>query len=260
MQKPVSYTKTGIDLYYVQLTWTFWALGIFLVINIVRLFFLDYVDSFYSGGYIGANTYMLVIGIIAINFLPYYVENGITRKNYFIGNVFAGIGLSITIPILIYIISFFEKLIVHNFTSIVLRDHTLEKAVEELTTDIGGNIIGEIIQSIVITPFINPETNLVPSLALFSLHIFVFYMIGWMIGAAFYRLNVNGGLLFIVIGLALLLIKDSMTRLMLDLPLFQNFTALAIIPKSLTLPIIFVVILIAIVLIRQLTHRAPIKI
>src|SRR5690625_4108027 len=171
MLKPVSYIKTGLDLFYVQLTWTFWALGMFLLINIGRLIFLNYVDSYYSGGYIAANTYMLVIGIIAINFLSYYVENGITRKNYFIGNILASIGLSIAIPILIYTISFFEKLIVHNFTSKVLRDHTLEGAVEQVTTDIDGNIIGEIIQSIILTPFINPESNLVLSLALFSLHI-----------------------------------------------------------------------------------------
>jgi len=260
MQKPVSYRKIGLDLFYVQLTWTFWALGIFLVINIVRLFFLDYVDSYYSGGYIAANIYMLVIGIIAISYLPYYVGNGVTRKNYFIGNVFASIGLSISIPILIYIISFFEKLIVHNFTSIVLREHSLVNAVEEITTDIGGNIIGEIIQPFVITPFINPETNLVLSLALFSLHIFVFYMIGWMIGAAFYRLKVYGGLVIILIGLVLLLIKDSMIRVMLDLSLFQNFSVLGIVPKSLTLPVILAVVLVTIVLIRLLTHRAPIKI
>src|SRR5690625_1396270 len=114
MHKPVSHIKVGLDLFYVQLTWTFWALGIFLVINIGRLIFLDYADSYYSGGYIAANVYMLVIGIIAINFLPYYVENGVTRKRFFIGNVLASMALSIIIPILIYIISFFEKLIVHN--------------------------------------------------------------------------------------------------------------------------------------------------
>src|SRR5699024_222724 len=219
MQKPVSYTKVGSDLFYLQLTWTFWALGIFLFINIARLLFFNHVDSYYSGGYISANIFMLVIGIIAINFLPYYVGNGITRKNYFVGNVLASIGLSIAIPILVYIISFFEKLIVNNVTSIVLRDKTLETAVEEVTTEIDGNVIGEVIQSIILTPFIDPGSNLVLSLALFSLHIFVFYIIGWMIGAAFYRLGVIGGLIFSATGLALILLKDSMIRLVLDIPL-----------------------------------------
>src|SRR5699024_12454545 len=88
------------------------------------------------GGYVAANIYMLVIGIIAINFLPYYVQNGVTRKNYFIGNVFAGVGLSIVIPVLIYIISFLEKSVINNFTSIVLRETSLEMAAEDVTNDI----------------------------------------------------------------------------------------------------------------------------
>lgn len=260
MQKPVSYTTAALDLFLLQLTWTFWALGIFLVINTGRLIFLDYVDSYYSGGYISANIYMLVIGIIAVNFLPYYVENGVTRKKYFTANVLASVGLSIAIPILIYLISFFERLIVNNFTSIVLRENSLERAAEEVTANIDGNLIGEIIQSILLTPFINPESNLILSLGLFSLHIFVFYIIGWMIGAAFYRLDVIGGLVFIVIGFILILIKDSMIRLVFDIPLFQNLTVLENVPDNLALPFVFIIIIVSIVLIRILTKRAPIKI
>lgn len=259
MQKPVSHTTLSSELFLVQLMWTFWALGIFLVINIGRLIFLDYVDSYYSGGYVSANIYMLVIGIFAINFLPYYVENGITRKSYFIANVIASIGLSIAIPILTYIISFLEKLIVNNFTSIVLRETSLERAAEEVTTHIDGNLIGEIIQSIILTPFINPETNLILSLGLFCLHIFVFYILGWMIGAAFYRLGAAGGLIFIVISFVLILLKDSMIRLVLDIPLFHNLTILENVPSNLALLIVFVIIIIAIILIRLLTKRAPIK-
>lgn len=260
MQKRISSSKVGLDLFSAQLIWTFWALGIFLLINIVKITFFSQVDSYYNAGYVSANIYMLVIGIIAINFLPYYVENGITRKNYFIGNVLASIGLSVVIPILIYLISLLEKFIVHTFTSIVLRDSILEETMTEVTTDIDGNMVGEIILSFILTPYIHPETNLLLSLGLFSLHILIFYLIGWMIGAAFYRLGVIGGLIFIVIGLFLVAVKDSMTRLMLDQPLFQNFTALSNIPKNSVLPIIFAVILVIIILIRLLTRRAPIKI
>src|SRR5699024_6384708 len=185
--------------------------------------------------------------------------NGMTRKKYFTANVLASIGLSLAIPILIYVISIFEKLIVNNFTSIVLRETSLEQVTEEITTNIDGNIIGEIIQSIILTPFINPESNLILSLGLFSLHIFVFYIIGWMIGAAFYRLDVAGGLVFIVISFALILLKDSMLRLVLDIPLFQNFTVLENVPDNLALLFVFVIIIVVIVLIRLLTKRVPIK-
>jgi len=260
MQKPISYTTVAGDLFWLQLKWTFYALGIFLVINIGRLIFLDYVDSYYSGGYVAANIYMLVIGIIAINFLPYYVQNGVTRKNYFIGNVFAGVGLSIVIPVLIYIISFLEKAIINNFTSIVLRETSLEIAAEDVTNDIGGNFIGEIIQSILLPPFMNPDSNLILSLGLFSLHILLFYIIGWMIGTAFYRLDVIGGLAFIAIGITLILLKDSMIRLVMDIPLFQNLTILGNVPTYLALPFVFMIIIVSIALIRILTKRIPIKI
>ena len=260
MRKPISYTTVAGDLFWLQLKWTFYALGIFLVINIGRLIFLDYVDSYYSGGYVAANIYMLVIGIIAINFLPYYVQNGVTRKNYFIGNVFAGVGLSIVIPVLIYIISILEKAVLNNFTSIILRETSLEMAAEEVTTDIGGNFIGEIIQSILLPPFINPDSSLILSLGLFSLHILLFYLIGWMIGAAFYRLDVIGGLVFIAIGIVLILFKDSMIRLVTDIPLFQNLTVLENVPNYLALPFVFMIIIVSIALIRILTKRIPIKI
>src|SRR5690625_325254 len=260
MRKPNSFLKIGTDLFSLQLMWTFWALGIFIIVNILRLVFLDYTDSLYSGGYIAANIYMLVIGILAFNFLKYYVENGVTRKTFFFGNLLASVGLSIVIPILIYAMSFVEKILLNRFTSIVLRDDTLDKAVQEVTFEISGNFIGEVIQSLILTPFINPESSLVLSLALFSLHIFMFYIVGWLIGSAFYRLKVIGGLLFIAIGIILIMVKDSLIRLSLDLPLFQNFSMLEIIPTSLAVPLTFVVGIIAITLIYFLTYRAPIKI
>src|SRR5690554_4637707 len=245
MQKPVSYTKPALDIFWVQLTWTLWAIGIVLLVHIGRLFFASDLDSFYSAAYIASNIYMLIIGIITISFLSYYVENGITRKHYFIGNVIASIGLSIFIPISTYMISLLEKFVIQNFTSIVLNDHVLE----EVVIDIDGNIFGELIQSIILTPFVHPESNLVLSLALFSLHIFVFYIIGWMIGSAFFRLGVIGGMLFIAISLTLISVKDSMLRLALDLPLFQSFSALDVVPKSLALPLVFAVVLVTLILI-----------
>ncbi|UJL46672.1 hypothetical protein KFZ58_01545 [Virgibacillus sp. NKC19-16] len=256
MMKPVSFTKTGLDLFVLQLSWTFWALGIFLLINLGRILFLSHVDSFYSAGYIAGNIYMLVIGIIAIGFLTYYVENGITRKNYFLGNVIASIGLSIVIPILIYGISLIQQFVINRFTSIVLN----EDALENVVIDIDGNIFGEIIQSVILTPFISPETNLILSLALFSLNIFVFYIIGWLIGAAFKRLGVIGGLLFIVIGIALIAVKDSMIRLAMGIPLFESFSFLDIVPEALAFPLIFVVIVVTLMMIRLLTKRAEIDI
>ena len=255
MKKPVSFKTIGFDLLWVQLTWTFWFLGIMLLINIGKLIFQADVDSFYISGYIASNIYMLIIGIIAIYFLPYYVENGISRKNYFLGNIIASIGLSIIIPILIYLLSLLESLVASSLSPAIL----IERVFEQVVVDIDGHPLAEVILSFILTPFVNPETNLILSLAVFSLHIYVFYLIGWLIGSAFYRLGVIGGLVFIVIGIALNAVKDSMLRLALDLPLFQSFSALDIVPVNLAIPLVFVIILITLILIRLLTKRAAIK-
>jgi len=203
---------------------------------------------------------MLVIGIITISFLTYYVENGITRKNYFYGNAIASIGLSIVIPILIYALNLAEKFIINKFTSTVINENVLGEALEEVAIDMNGNIIGEIIQSFIFSPSISPASSLLLSLALFSLNIFVFYIIGWLIGAAFKRLGVIGGILFIFIGLAIAALKDSMIRLAMDIPLLGNFSFLNIIPDTLALPVVLVLIVVTFIFIRLLTKKTPIKI
>src|SRR5690625_4029972 len=230
------------------------------MIQTIQIFFMSNVDSFYNASYISSNIYMFVIGIIAISFLTYYVEHGITRKNYFYGNVIASIGLSIILPVILYLISFVEGFIINRFTSLTLDKNTLDGVMTEVVTDVDGNIIAEIVLSMIMTPFINPETNLFLSLALFSLNIFVFYIVGWLIGSTFKRLGVIGGILFIVIGVALIAVKDSMIRLVMDIPLFENFSILEVVPNSLALPIVFLVILLIFCLIRLLTKRATINI
>lgn len=258
--KPVSYTKTSIDMFIAQMSWTFWFLGIILLVHLVRTIFQESADSFYSAGYISGNIYMLVIGIITISFLSYYVENGITRKNYFYGNIIASIGLSIVIPILIYVLSLVEKFIINTFTPTVINDNVLGEALEEVAISIDGNIIGEIVQSLILSPFVSPVSNLLLSLGLFSLNIFIFYIVGWLIGAAFKRLGVIGGILFIFIGLAIVALKDSMIRLGMDIPLLENFSFLNIVPQALSLPVVLAVIVLTFSLIRLLTKKAPIKI
>lgn len=260
MMKPVSFTKTGLDLFLVQLSWTFWFIGIIFLVHVVQIIFQDNADSFYSTGYISSNIYMLVIGIITISFLTYFVENGITRKNYYYGNVIASIGLSIVIPILLYVLSLIEKFILSTFTSIIINEAVMQDVLEEVSGDVGGNIIAEVVLSVILTPFIYPDTNLILSLALLSLNIFVFYIVGWLIGSAFKRLGVILGILFIFIGLALIALKDSMIRLAMDIPLFENFSFLTSVPEPFALPLVFLIIVVTLILIRLLTKRVAIKI
>lgn len=256
MRKPVSYTTVAMDLFWIQLTWTFIAAGILIIVDIVRFIFGKELDVFYNSTYVAGNIYMLVIGIILIGFLKYYVELGVTRRNYFIGGVIASLALSVVIPVFVYVISLVEKLIANQLSSFVLREDTLK----QVDVDIGGNIIGELIMTNLLTPFVDPNSQLLLSLAIFSLHLFVFHIIGWLIGAAFIRLGVIGGIIFIIIGIALNGVKDSMVRLALDMPLYETFAVLGNVPDILALPLVLAVTIVTIVLIHLLTKRAPIKI
>lgn len=256
MMKPITYQRIGLDMFLVQLSWTFWFLGITTLVHIFRLIAVTDADSSYNAGYISSNIFMLVIGILAISFLRYHVENGVTRKNYFYGATLASILLSIALPIMLYLISQLEKLIVGIFTNKTFNASTLDN----LIVDVDGNIIGEVILAMILTPFVSAEANLVLSLSILSFNIFMFYIVGWLIGSAFQRLGVVAGILIIAVGVGLIAIKDSMLRIALDMPLYENFMFLDAIPNALALPVLFITIVITLVSIRLLTRNLALKI
>ncbi|MCG5104942.1 hypothetical protein [Oceanobacillus alkalisoli] len=251
MNKPVQIRQVAFIMLQSQLTWTLWYIGILVIINIARLIFrADGIDTFYNHAFVASNVYMLVIGIVVISFMPYFVEIGVTRKNYFYGNTIASLCLSILIPVFAYVLTIFEKLILGNFKE---PNFNIKSAAD-------GNFIGDLLQSILITPYVDVETNILLSLAVFSLNIFAFYLIGWLIGAAFYRLGVIGGILVIAIGIVLITAKDSMQRIAMDLPLFETYAFFDAVPSNIAYILLVVVMLIPLILIRTLTKRAPIKI
>src|SRR5690625_5521729 len=104
------------------------------MIQTIQIFFMSNVDSFYNASYIVSIIYMFVIGIISISFLTYYVEHGITRKNYFYGNVIASIGLSIIIPIVLYLLSLIEEFIINLFTAVTIDKNTLDGVLTNVVT------------------------------------------------------------------------------------------------------------------------------
>lgn len=253
MNNQATFLKVGFATLQAQLIWALWFLGIMLVVNIIRLVLSNFgveSDYFYAQLFISSNIFMLIVGIITIYFLPFYVENGVTRKDYFYGNVIAALGLSLLIPIGGYVITFVEKLIFPNF-----RNPDFSPVFDH-----DGNIIGDLIQSVILTPYVDVETSPFLSLVVFSINILGFYLIGWMIGAAFYRLGVIGGLFIIVLGLVFIAFKDSMMRIALDLPMFEFFKVFQVVPQSIAFFLGIGVIVLILFIIRLLTKRAPIKI
>lgn len=256
MMKPITYPRIGLDMFLMKLTWSYWFLGITSAIHIFRIIMQDNPDSSYNAGYISSNIFMLVVGILAISFLRYSVENGVTRKNYFYGSVIASILLSIALPILLYLISLIEKFILVTFTN----KEFVASPLDNLVVDVDGNAFAEIILAVILTPFVSVESNLLLSLTLLSVNLLMFYLVGWLIAAAFQRLGVVVGILIIAVSIGLIAIKDSMLRIALDMPLYESFKFFDAIPNMLAIPIVILTIIITLVFIRLLTRNLALKI
>lgn len=254
MEQNNIFPKVAKDMFWIQSTWTFGFLGIMLAINIFKIIYgiiqNTGVDDFYNSIFVAGNIYMLIIGIISVYFLPHYVENGVTRKDYFKGSLLASIGLSMLIPIVAYIVSIIEKLLLKNWIDFKETNFIPE-------TD--SNFIGDIIQSIILTPYVNPESNLILAIVIFSLNVFTYYLIGWLIGAGFYRFNAGTGFVFILIALIMITLEDVLLRISLDLPMQERFAILDTIPSGVTALGVLLILIVTTWIIRQLTKSVAIK-
>lgn len=256
MKQPAIFPKVAKDMFWVQLTWTFGFLGIMLAINIFKIIVAtvqgNEVDNYYNSVFVAANIFMLVIGIISVFFLPHYVENGVTRKDYFKGAFLASVGLSAIIPIIIISISLLQQFIL----KISFKVADINSVVLEIDSD---DIVGDIVTSIILTPYVDPQSNWVLAIGIFSLNIFIYYLIGWLISASFYRFNTGTGLGFILIALIIITLEDTLLRISLDLPVLRRFSILESLPLGVAVLCILFLILISIWIIRLLTKRVTVK-
>lgn len=250
--------KVFQDMFLTQGSWTAWFLGIAFFVTMVRAILAYFhgndVDLYYNAVFVAANVYMLVIGILAFYFLPYFVENGVTRKEYFRGALLASMGLSVAIPIATYIITVITKPILQNF--VTFREETINRAI----TDTESHIIGDFVLSVFIRPFVELDANWLLSIAIFSLNIFVFYLLGWFIGMSFYRFKTVAGLASIALAIIVSSVLDTLIRASANLPILETFAVISEINGSLSFIIICLLIIAIILLIYQMAKRAPVKI
>ncbi|GGA74928.1 hypothetical protein [Ornithinibacillus halotolerans] len=265
MKQNAIYPKVALDMFVVQLTWALGFLGVMLLVHIGKIIastFGDYeVDSYFNVVFIAANIFMFVVGILCVNFLPHYVSNGVTRKDYFKGALIGALGLSVALPVIASIGSLLSKVILNLFEKITIKEADINSVITDIETDsnIIGNIVDSVVQSFIVPPYIDPTSNFVLAIAIVSLNIFIYFLVGWLIGVAFYRLGTLGGLLFIVIGLALIIVKDALLRLILNLPLPPKLAFIESLSNSIGGIIIVAIILLALFGIRSLSKNMTVK-
>ena len=119
-------------------------------------------------------------------------------------------------------------------------------------------IVSDIIQSIIIAPYVDPQSNWLLAILIVILNLLTFYLLGWLIGSAFYRFGVIVGLVFIAISVVLVLLENALLSIGLGLTVPERLSSYDF---GLPISIIGVVAMITIVLwvIRQLTKRVAIK-
>jgi len=255
-----NFPKVAADMFWAQMIWTFGFLGVMFIINIVKIV-INLVrgteaDGYYASVLIASNIFMIIIGLLAIYFLPYYVENGVTRKDYFKGALLASVGLSLAIPIITAIISIVEQFIVTTLLNINFRGIDI---INEVVSDVDGNIIGDLVLSVILTPYVDPGSNWILAIGVFSLQLFIFYLIGWFISASFYRFGTVTGLLFILVAIMINLLKDYFLRISLGLPLSDRFSTLDSLPQGVTVLGLLLLIVFTVWIIRLLTKKVAIK-
>lgn len=258
MKQTSMFPKVTKDMLMIQLSWAGGFLGIVLLISIIKSFISGIqgndLEGYFSTIFIAGNIFMLVLGIIVIHFLPHYVGMGVTRKDYFLGAFLASLGITLFIPIVTIIITLLEQFLFH------MMDFSYKvQTINEV--NIKDNIIGDIVQSIIISPHIAPQDNWFLAAFVLSINILIYYLMGWLIGVSFYRLDVVAGLISIFSSIVLKMLKDTFLRIALDLPAVGWFTFLdKFLPTGIAWVGILLIVIVTIQLIRKMTSRAPIKI
>ena len=259
LKKATIFPKVATDLFWVQLFWAFGFLGIMFVIHLIKIVMAinsnNDIEIYFVSTFVAANIFMLVVGIISsYGFLPHYVSNGVTRKDYFKGAALASVGLSIALPVITSIVSVIELFILKMFNMSSVFTTTFG---ERVNMDDDG-IVSDIIQSIIIAPYVDPQSNWLLAIFIVILNLLTFYLLGWLIGSAFYRFGVIIGIVFIAISIVLVLIENALLSIGLGLKVPERLSSYDF---DLPISIIGVVVMIIIVLwlIRQLTKRVAIK-
>lgn len=171
MKKSSILLKTTSEMFFSQFIWAIYyfvaVVVIYIVLNIlfnVNSGIETTTGSFFMYSNDITQMFMLIIGIIAPSFLSYFISNGVTRKNIFKGSVLAAGGLSVIMVLIIGALS--------GIISFLMNLMNLPVITTSFVSE--GGVLGTI-------------GNVFSIFLFYSLYLFVHYLIGWFIGAGFYK-------------------------------------------------------------------------
>jgi hypothetical protein len=188
-----NYLKVAFDMFWIQASWTLAGFFTMAVVQIVKSYFAirngSEIGDFFTNTLTAGVVFVLVIGIISASiFLQIYVNQGVTRRDHFIGGAIAALGLSIMIVVVALILTSLESFIVNLMDLPITYQTIIEEEIE-------SNIIANIVLTVVSPTFLNLDSlPWIVYLMVIVLRLFMFYLIGWFIAAGFYHSGVITGL------------------------------------------------------------------
>lgn len=238
MKHVKNYPKIALDFFLEQFKWSIWFFSFLILAHVIGMFIVnrngETVEGFFVFSSYSAAIFMLVCGIIAaFGFMSYFVQQGISRKNMYLGTIIGAFVLAVAVTLVPLAIHGIEQLI-SNFASLPIKSENL--TVFERTS------------------------GWFSAVGVYLLNVYTYYLIGWLIGIGYYRFNWLAGLGFVGIALVAFSINGFFwgdAGLSAIIPWIPN------IPSEAS-PIISIagsLLLIAALLIstRMLTKRIPIK-
>lgn len=259
-QNPIL-SKVSFDLYSAQMKWSIWYISILLFVHItiiiISVNLTDTFGDFLAFSYGSSKIYMLVIGILsAYAFLTFYINHGITRKDYFKGTAISALAISISLAIIAAVLNVIEYVILR----LINIEHILEPSMENSHIQNADQSISIDLTGLVVSgsSFIN-SSNWLVSLIVYSMTIFIAYLIGWLIGVGYYRFGWIIGFGFIALAIIMSTLLDLLWGNELAEPL-SNWLAFDLnIPLVVSILGTLVLIGMTLWFIRFLTRDVPIK-
>lgn len=246
------------DLFKQQFKWTINFIGITLLIIVFKIgqaiIQNKSIDDYYSMLLIAGNIYMFVIGILCIFFLKYFVEHGVTRKDYFKGSLVVVTILAVIIPIITFIIYKIQMFMTSSFVQ--FKDSQINEVVTDI--DKTTSIFDDIIVALVTAPYIDPDKQTLLALAIFAINLLFYYLAGWLIGTAFQYPIVIGLVITALVG-GIIAIQDALIRIFLEIPVLPRFELIASTSKPIALISVFLFIIALALAIKQLTKRTVVN-
>ncbi|NMA68411.1 MAG: hypothetical protein GX958_03215 [Desulfitobacterium sp.] len=261
-----THLKVARDMFLVQGIWTCYFLAIILAIHIIQTIITinlngNLVDSgFFLSSHVSSRIYMLIIGIIAaIYFPPFYVGNGVTRKDSFRGILLGTLALAIALTLVTFCIGALESLLVKGLNLPISLEQGVLLDTDDLA-DIQKNILANIFLAFILPTAGEIGGMTVTVLIMSTVGKYLLYCAGYLIGASFCRFNPYLGVAITLITSLLVLVHSVFGGFPINDFLFG--TGIITLNLSPALSFLGSVSIIAIILwaARMISRRTPFKV